>query len=107
MSITDSRQLLERLARSGDGQKIEQSTIAGVGGGSVVWPVRVKSHISYNVYMVRAVVIGEAGTEPVEIGEQVEAVNLGESFMDEGTVAAGTCAAMHRVGERNVFYAVP
>jgi hypothetical protein len=49
------------------------------------------------VYLVRAVVIGEQG----------EAVNLAESFLNEGTLPAGKYAMMVRVGEKNVFYAKP
>ena len=79
--------------------------VAYPGARVTAWAIKVKSHLSYNVYKVRAVVIGDPGSIPVEIGDQVEAVNLAESFLDEGTLSAGAYAVMFRVGERNVFYA--
>jgi hypothetical protein len=54
-----------------------------------------------------AVEIGDAGTVPTEIGQQMQAVNLAESFTEQGTLSAGTYAAMFRVGNKNVFYAMP
>jgi hypothetical protein len=71
------------------------------------WAVTVKSHVAYNVYNVRAIVVGDPGSAPLEVGEQVQAVNLAESFLTQGTVPAGKCAMMCRVGETNVFYTVP
>ena len=106
-NVTDAQQLLGRLARQSDEQVHDSSAVASAGGGGVAWAVKVKGHVSYNVYNVRAVVIGDAGTVPVEIGEQIEAVNLAESFLDEGTLAAGTYAVMVRMGQKNVFYAMP
>ena len=67
--------------------------------------IKVKGLSSYNVYNVCAVVIGDAGSLPVEIGAQMQAVNLAESFMQQGQLSAGTYAVMSRVGEKNVFYA--
>jgi len=52
-------------------------------------------------------VIGAAGSEPSEIGQQTQAVNLAESFLQEGTLPAGTYAIMSRAGDKNVFYAKP
>ena len=105
--VTDAQQLLGRLARQSGEPVRDSSAVASAGGAGVAWAVKVKGHVSYNVYTVRAVVIGDAGTVPVEIGEQVEAVNVAESFLNEGTLATGTYAVMVRVGETNVFYAVP
>ena len=50
-------------------------------------------------------IIGDAGSLPVEIGDQMEAVNLAESFINEGQLAVGTYVVMFKVGEKNVFYA--
>jgi len=49
-------------------------------------------------------VIGVAGSLPVEIGQQVQAVNLAEPFLEAGQLSAGTYAIMFKVGEKNVFY---
>ncbi len=105
--ITDQQQLLAQLAREGSENRRETSTVISPGAGVTAWAVKVKSHVAYNVYRVRAVVLGDTGTVPTEIGEQSEAVNLAESFLNQGTLAAGTYALLCRVGEKNVFYAVP
>jgi hypothetical protein len=107
MSLTDSQQVLERLARQGPGQVSEGSVVASPGARASAWVVKVKSKVSRNVYNVRAVVIGDTGSIPVEIGSEVEAVNVAESFQTEGVLPAGSYAVMFRVGEKNVFYAKP
>lgn len=104
---TDSQQILGRLAREGSVGVREVSTVASPGARAAAWAVKIKSHSSYNVYNVITVVIGEAGSVPAEIGQQTQAVNLAESFQAEGTLAAGMFAVMSRVGDKNVFYAVP
>jgi hypothetical protein len=52
-------------------------------------------------------VIGDAGSSPTEIGQQMQAVNLAESFTQQGTLPADTYAVMFRVADKNVFYAEP
>ena len=105
--IGDSQQTLERLAREGSQGMQEVSAVTSPGARAAAWAIKIKSHSSYNVYNVITVVIGDAGTTPLEIGQQTQAVNLAESFEAEGTLAAGTYAAMFRVGDKNVFYATP
>lgn len=83
----------------------EVSVVTSPGARAIAWAVKVKSNSSYNVYNVVAVVIGDAGTIPSEIGNQMQAVNLAESFLEQGTLPAGTYAVMSRVGDKNVFYA--
>ena len=85
----------------------EVSVVASPGARAAAWAVKVKSNSSYNIYNVIAVVIGDAGTVPSEIGQQMQAVNLAESFTEQGTLPAGTYTVMSRVGDRNVFYAPP
>jgi hypothetical protein len=104
--ITDS-QLLSRIAREGARPVGEVSVVASPGARAAAWAVKIKSNSSYNVYNVVAVEIGDAGTAPTEIGQQTQAVNLAESFTEQGTLSAGTYAAMFRVGSKNVFYAMP
>jgi len=41
------------------------------------------------------------------MGEPMQATNLAESFLTQGSLAAGTYALMCRVGDNNVFYATP
>ncbi len=103
----NSRQLLERLAREGSQKEREVSIVTSPGAREAGWAVKVKSHSSYNVYNVIVVEIGAPGSVPVEIGQQMQAVNLAESFLQEGTLSAGTYVVMLRVGDKNVFYAEP
>jgi len=103
-NITNSQQVLERLCREGSEEMTEKSVVTSPGARATAWAVKVKSLSSYNVYNVRTVVIGDAGSLPVEIGQQTQAVNLAESFLQQGTLTAGTYAVMFRLGEKNVFY---
>ncbi len=107
VNIIEGQQALERLARQGSEQAQEVSVVTSPGARAAAWAVKVKSNSSYNVYNVTAVVIGSAGTIPVEIGGQMQAVNMAESFMQQGTLPAGTYAVMFRAGDKNVFYAKP
>jgi len=107
MTVQDSQQVLERLAREGAESRTETAVVTSPGARTPAWAVKIKSHVAYNVYNVRAVVVGDTGSFPIEFGQQMEAVNLAESFLDEGTLSAGTFAVMSRVGDRNVFYAKP
>jgi len=106
-NIVDGQQILERLARQGSEQIQEISVVTSPGARTAAWAVKVKSNSSYNVYNVVAVVISDAGSLPVEIGGQTQAVNLAESFQQQGTLAVGTYAAMFRVGDKNVFHVKP
>lgn len=106
-NTTDQQQLLAEMARTGSENRREASVVISPGARVTGWAIKVKSHVAYNVYNVRAIVVGDPGSTPFEIGEQMEAVNLAESFLDEGTVPAGKCAIMCRVGGANVFYAAP
>ena len=106
VNIVDSQQVLERLARSAE-QIQEVSFVTAPGDKTAAWAVKVKSNSSHNVYNVVVVVIGNAGSIPVEIGKQTQAVNLAEPYQQQGTLAAGTFAVMFRVGDKNVFYIEP
>jgi hypothetical protein len=106
-NVTDQQQLLAELARAGSENRQETSVVISPGARVSAWAVKVKSHVEYNVYNVCAVVIGVPGSMPFEIGDQMEAVNLAESFLSQGTVPAGKYGIMCRVGEVNVFYVVP
>jgi len=85
----------------------ETSVVTSPGARVTAWAVKVKSHFSHNVYNVCAVEIGEPGSLPVEIGQQTQAVNLAESFLNPGTLPTGTYVLMCAVGDKNVFYAKP
>ncbi|MHC4116011.1 MAG: hypothetical protein ACYSWO_00745 [Planctomycetota bacterium] len=103
----NSRQLLERLSRQGSQGTDEIAVVMSPGTRTAAWAVKVKSNLSHNVYNVVAVIVSAPGLAPSEIGQQVKAVNLAESFTQQGTLSAGTFAVMSRVGDKNVFYAKP
>ena len=104
-NITNSQQILGRLSREGSQGSGEIAVVTSPGARTAEWAIKVKSNSSYNIYNVVAVVIGEPGSQPSEIGQQMQAVNLAESFTQQGTVPADTYAVMFRVGDKNVFYA--
>jgi hypothetical protein len=85
----------------------EVARVASVGGGSAAFAAKVKRHYSYNVYAVRMVEILAAGQTPAEIGGELKATNLAEDFSQQGQLPDGTYIVMHRVGDKNVFYAEP
>jgi hypothetical protein len=103
-NIENSQEILGRLSRHGSEVTDETSVVTSPGARAAAWAVKIKSLSSYNVYNVRAVDIGGPGSLPVEIGGQVEAVNLAESFLQQGQLSAGTYAVMLRLGEKNVFH---
>ncbi len=104
-NVENSQQALERLARKSSEQTMETSTVASPGARATAWAVKVKSNSSYNVYNVRAVEIGQPGSLPTEVGSEMQAINLAESFLQTGQLPAGTYVAMSRVGKKNIFYA--
>lgn len=104
-NIDNGRQELGRLARRGDSARGEVSVVVSPGERAGCRAVKVKANVSYNVYSVRDVTIGEPGTLPVEIGNETEAVNVAEDFLQAGQLATGTYVLMHRLGDKNVFYA--
>jgi hypothetical protein len=107
VEITEEQQVLGRLSREGFQRVAEVAVVISPGARTAAWAVKVKSLSSYNVYNVIAVVIHDPGAVPSEIGQQTQAVNMAESFAQQGTLAAGTYAVMSRVGDKNVFYAKP
>jgi len=106
-NIVEGQQILQRLARKDPEQMQEVFVVTSPGARTTAWAVKVKSNSSHNIYNVIAVVIGAAGSLPVEIGQQTQAVNLAESFQQQGTLSAGTYAVMFRVGDKNVFHVKP
>lgn len=104
---TDQQQVLADMARGGPSRRQETSALVAPGGSVSAWAVVVKNHVDYNVYTVRAVVVGETRSVPVEFSEPMEATNLAEPCNEQGTLAAGTYAIMLRLGEKNVFHVKP
>jgi len=105
ISNSATQQLLNRLSRESPDRDKEAFFVTSPGGKTVTWAVKVISKYDYNVYNVRAVEIGEAGVPPVVMGQIVQAVNVAESFLSQGTLAANSYAIMFRVADKNLFYA--
>ena len=106
-NTVNRQQLLDRLCRAGSQGTNEIAIVTSPGARATAWAIKVKSNSSYNIYNVVAVVINDPGSEPTEIGQQMQAVNLAESFTQTGTLPAGTYAVMTRVGNKNVFHVKP
>jgi len=83
----------------------EVSTVVSPGSRQSVFSAVVKSQQQYNFYNVRRVETGEPGSIPSEIGDSVAAVNLAESFTQQGQLTAGTYIVLVKVGSKYVFYA--
>jgi hypothetical protein len=100
-----TEQLLNRLSRQSPDINKEAFFVTSPGGRAAAWVIKVISKYDYNVYNVRTVEIGDAGTTPVVMGDQTQAVNVAESFLSQGILAANSYAIMFRVADKNVFYA--
>ena len=93
-SNSATQQLLNRLSRESPDRGKEASFVTSPGGKTVAWVVKVVSNYDYNVYNVRTVEIGETAAEPVVMGQIVQAVNVAESFLSQGMLAANSYAIM-------------
>ena len=100
-----TEQLLNQLLRQNPELNKEAFFVTSTGGRVTAWVIKVISKYNYNVYNVRTVEIGDQGTTPTVMGDQVCAVNVAESFLTQGTLPTDSYAIMFRVGDKNVFYA--
>lgn len=105
--LTDHQRVLADLAAHEPRSRAETSVVVHPGGTAAAWAVKITSHVARNVYAVCVVALNETGVPPTALQEQTEAINLGESFLAEGTLAAGTYAVMFRLGDNNVFSVRP
>ncbi|MHC4659864.1 MAG: hypothetical protein ACYS83_11915 [Planctomycetota bacterium] len=65
---------------------------------------KVKSLVSHNVYKVRMVEIGAPGSLPVELGSEMEAVDVTDDFLNPASnVPIGSIVVLSRVGSKYVF----
>ena len=85
----------------------EVTRVTSVSGGTSVFAAKVKSNYSYNIYKVRVVEMLSPGQTPAEIGSEMKATNLAESFTQQGQLAVGKYVLVCTTGDKNVFYAVP
>ena len=81
INTIDQHQLLKRLHRNNSQETHETSVVTSPGGQATALAIKIKSLSSYNIYNVRAVSVGAAGSIPVEIGEEIEAFNVAERVL--------------------------
>ena len=85
----------------------EVARVTSAGGGQTVFAAKVKSSHAYNIYKVRMVEMISEGQNPAEIGGELKATNLAESFTQQGQLAVGTYVLVCSIGAMNMFYAQP
>jgi hypothetical protein len=85
----------------------EVTRLTSAGGGTTAFAAKVESNYLCNVYKVCMVEMLSSGEPPIEIGNEMNAVNLAESFTQPGHLAVGEYVLVFTVGEKNVFYAKP
>lgn len=103
----DDSRFLDRFVGQQMQRGAEAAVVTSAGSRAAAMAAKIKGLSSYNVYRVRVIEIGDAGSLPVEIGDEFEAVNLAESFLSQGQLATGTTVVVCRMGSVNVFYAKP
>jgi len=103
--FSDSGRELERLARQSSKEMQEVSVVSSPGTKAITFAAKVKGLSCYNIYNISMVELNSPGSEPTEVGSQMQAVNLAESFTANGQLTAGIFVAVLRVGEKNIFYA--
>ena len=85
----------------------EVARVTSAGTGLSVFAAKVKSSHAYNIYKVKMVeMIGE-GQNPAEVGGELKATNLAESFTQQGQLAIGVFVLVCSTGDKNMFYAKP
>jgi hypothetical protein len=107
INTINKEQTLGLLSRQSCPNPGEITIVASTGSKQAASAGKVISSDSYNIYNVVPVHIGQPGTVPVIIGQACQAVNLAESFQQQGTLAAGAYIVMFSVGGKNIFYAQP
>ena len=103
--LQEAGRQISRLVRGGSQTIDECYSVASPGARQSVWAGKIKSNASYNFYNVQVVEVGAAGSIPVEIGKEFQAVNLAEDFLSAGQLSAGRYVVLNRIGKKCVFYA--
>jgi len=107
MMMGEESRVLAELARGPGVNRRETHTPTTAPGVPVTWPIRVLGKVERNRYNVVLVDLGVPGMVPVATSAPFEAVNLHESFLAEGVIAAGSYAMAVRMGARWAFYRAP
>ena len=105
--ILSQQQDLQRLLRQSSQTDREAFLVGSTGGKTTAWPAKVLSKYDYNVYNVQSLKIVQTGLGPVELGPQMRAYNMAESFIDQGQLYAGTYVIVFQLGDVNIFCVEP
>jgi hypothetical protein len=106
INIINRQQELDRLSR--EPERLKESTIiSSPGANTSAWLARIQENVSYNIYDVINVVLGEAGSEPVAMGLETQAINIAEPFDEQGTLPGDIYVIIFRLGNKYIFYAKP
>ncbi len=106
INLINRQQELDRLTREPERLQ-DTSIISSLGANTSAYLARIQENVSYNIYNVINVVPGEPGSEPVEMGLQTQAINIAETFGEQGTLSIGTYVIIFRLGNKYIFYAKP
>jgi len=89
-----------------ESQMKEKEVVATSGTIAEIFAAQIKSRKLYNVYSVQPVLIKAIGESPIEVGDQVEAVNVAESFLYPGNAEIGLYVLVYVSQGRFVFWAL-
>jgi hypothetical protein len=82
----------------------QSQTVISPGPSQQVFVCKVKSLISHNFYNIVMVEIGDPGSIPTEIGDQLQAVDLTDDFLNPASdVPLSSIISVARVGTKYVF----
>ena len=87
-------------------EQLQQSqVVVSPGARTQVFVCKVKSLVSHNVYNVKMVEIQSPGSVPVEVGSEMQAVDLTDDFLNPaGDVQVGSIVAVSRVGSKYALH---
>ncbi|MHC4214138.1 MAG: hypothetical protein ACYSWP_12265 [Planctomycetota bacterium] len=86
-------------------KQLQQSQVViSPGASQQVFACKVKSLVSHNFYNVVMIGIGDPGSIPIEIGDQFQAVDLTDNFINPASdVPLGSIVSVSRVGSKYIF----
>lgn len=105
--VVSQQEDLRRFLRKGSRTDREAFLVGSTGGKTTAWPAKILSKYDYNVYNVQSLKIVEPGVGPVELGPQMRAYNMAESFIQQGQLNAGQYVIVFQMGDVNIFYVEP
>ena len=98
-------QVLQRFAREESAGQKEIYSVSSTGQNPEVWIGKIIGLDSYNLYNVERVVPIGVGIAPLGLVDNIQAINVAESFTQQGQLATGVYVLVFKISEKNVFYA--